>query len=63
MECKAILYVRELGTRKEVYRVALTTLNEARVEKVMAGMLRQMDTNKYYIDDSEVDAAREAAGR
>lgn len=60
MECKAILYVRELGTHKEVHRVALTTLNEAHVEKVMAGMLRQMNTSKYYIDYSEVDAAREA---
>lgn len=60
MECKAFLYVRELGTHKEVHRVALTTLNEAHVEKVMRGMLRNMDTNTYYIDDSEVDAARAA---
>ena len=60
MEYKAYLIVRRLSDRQEVDRVGLTSLGERHVEKVMRGMLRNMDTDRYYIDDSEADAAREA---
>ena len=59
-EYKAHLIIRRLGTNEEVDRIGLTSLGEEHVEKVMRGILRQMDTDKYYIDDSEVDEARKA---
>jgi len=52
------LVIRELITHKEVHRVPLNSLNERHVERVMFGILRNMDTNNYFIDDSEVDRAR-----
>jgi len=54
------LVVRKLGSDEEVHRVKINNLSERHVEKVMMGMLRQMNTEEYYIDDSEVDRAREA---
>lgn len=54
----ADLIVRELGTRKEVSRVDVTGKSERTVERVMLGMLANM-SERYFIDDSEVDAARE----
>jgi hypothetical protein len=53
----ADLVVRELKTSKEVHRVALNSLSESHVERVMMGMLRNM-SERFYIDDSEVDDAR-----
>lgn len=56
----AHLVVRRLSDHAEVHRVALHTLNERTVEKTMMGMLRNM-SDDYFVDDSEVDAARAAA--
>jgi len=55
---KAYLDVRDLKTRESVYRVGLTNLSDNHVERVMMGMLMKMDTDNYYIDDSDVDRAR-----
>ena len=59
-EYKAYLRVRSFDTREIVHSVGLSNLKESHVEKAMMGMLRNMNTDKYFIDDSEVDAAREA---
>jgi len=59
-EYKAYLRVRSFDTREIVHSVGLTNIGRSYVEKVMMGMLRNMNTDKYFVDDSEVDAAREA---
>ena len=38
-----------------------TRLSERHVERVMMGMLRNMNTDDYFIDDSEIDQARKGA--
>ena len=52
----ADLVVRRLGTREEVSRVTVTSRTQRHVERVMMGMLGNMDTDKFYVDDSEFDA-------
>ncbi len=54
---KAFLVVRDMN-RNEIDRIGLSSLDENYVERVMMGMLRNMDTDNYFIDDSEVDKAR-----
>lgn len=58
---KAYLRVKLFDTRETIHSVGLTDLRERSVERVMLGMLRNMNTEQFYIDDSEVDAARELA--
>ncbi len=57
-EYKAYLLVKEFGTDKIIHKVGINNLSDRHVERVMSGMLRQMNTDLYYIDDSEIDAAR-----
>lgn len=52
---KADLIVRELKTDKEVARVTITNPTTRSVERTMGGMLINMDTGRFYIDDSEFD--------
>ncbi len=47
------LYVRALDTREIVHTVEVH--NTTQVERVMLGMLRNMDTDRFFIDDSEFD--------
>ena len=54
------LVIREIVSRKEVHRVHLANVSERHVEKTMRGILRQMDTDRFFVDDSEADIAREA---
>lgn len=49
----ADLIVREFGTDAEVSRVDVSGKSERAVERVMMGMLRNMNTEKFYIDDSK----------
>jgi len=49
---KKELLVRELGTDRIIHRVDVSTKSNSVIEKVMLGMLRNMDTDKYYIDDT-----------
>jgi len=62
-KAKAHLIVREIETDEEVRRIALTSLGERRTEKVISGLLRKMDTDRFYVDESEVDAARAAEAK
>ncbi len=54
------LVIREFVSRKEVHRIDLSNVSERYVEKVMRGILRQLNTDRYFVDDSEVDVARNA---
>lgn len=47
----ADLIIRRLDTREEIHRVHVE--NTGQVQKVMLGMLRNMNTKEYFIDDSE----------
>lgn len=51
----ANIYVRELSTDKVIHTVDVGNKPVDKIEKVMMGMLRNMDTDRYYIDDSEVE--------
>ena len=50
----ANLYVCRVGTQERVHTVDVHNKTGRAVEKVMLGMLRNMDTDNYYIDDSEI---------
>ena len=47
------LYVRKLDTDEVVRTVPLSQTGDRYVEKVVSGMLRNMNTEKFYVDDSE----------
>lgn len=50
------IVVRELETQKEIHRVEMQTpISESKVERVLMGLLRNMDTDRYYADESECD--------
>lgn len=61
-EYKAYLRVRKLGTDELIHSVGLQQINQSYVERVMRGMLINMDTDNYYIDDSEVEEAQKKEG-
>jgi len=50
---KQVLKVVEFETRKVVSEVDVTGQSRRIVEKVMLGMLRNMNTDRFFIDDSE----------
>lgn len=47
------LYVRDFATRSIVDTLDVTGRSERQIEKIMLGMLHQMNTDDYFIDDSE----------
>jgi hypothetical protein len=49
---KKFIVVRQLSDKKEIHRVEVTGKSQGQIEKVMMGMLRNMDTDKYFIDDA-----------
>lgn len=53
---KRKIYVKEFGTDKIVHTVE-TDKTGAALDKVVAGMLRNTDLDKYYIDDAEAQEA------
>ena len=57
----ANIYVKRLGTNEVVDTIKFTGTSERKQERVMMGLLRNMDTDRFYADDSEVDAAIDAA--
>jgi len=61
----ADLVIRDFD-RKEVKRIPMDNCSPRHVERVMRGALINMNTDKYFIDDSECTAAwaaREAAAK
>ncbi len=55
----AYLVVRRLDDRSEVKRIGVSHLDDRYVGKVMSGLLRNMNKDKFFIDDTEVDKAIE----
>jgi len=57
----AYLRVRRFDTREIVHSVALSRyhIQPNVLQRVMMGMLINMNTDEYFIDDSEVDALKE----
>jgi len=60
----AFLRVRRTDkTRGLVKSIGLSSLSENHVEKARMGLLRNMDTDNFFVDDSEVDAERNRLGK
>ena len=59
---KAYLRIRRFDTREIVHSVGVRSLQHRHVERVMLGIMRNMNLEDYFVDDSEVDEAREKAG-
>lgn len=55
----AYIHIRDMATSAAVKSIGLTSLSERYVEKVIAGVMRNMNLEDYYVDDSEVEAKRE----
>lgn len=49
------IYVKRLGTGEIVDTIKVANPTSRKVEKVMRGLLMNMDTDEYYADDSEAD--------
>lgn len=62
IEYKAYLRVKRFGTNEVVHSVGLTSVRDGYVERVMYGLLGRINTEEYYVDNSEVDEARKAQG-
>jgi len=51
----ASLHIRDIVTRDIVHSVVLSNTSERYVERVLRGLLRNINVDKYFVDDSEVD--------
>jgi hypothetical protein len=49
------VHVRRLSDREIVHSVEVNNPTERKVERVVAGMLRNMNTDEFFVDDSEAD--------
>ena len=51
---KFYIYVKEIGTGKIIHKVHVqdSNLYERRIEKVVAGMNRNMDIDRFFVDDA-----------
>lgn len=49
---KKVLKIVETETGRLVHEVDVSTKSAAMIERVMLGMLRNMDTDKFHIDDT-----------
>lgn len=59
------IYVKRVGTDEIVhtvpYRGAFVALTERAIETTVRGLLRNMNLDKFYVDDTELYAALKAA--
>jgi hypothetical protein len=53
MKKKIHLYVRRLDTRKIVKTLDVTGYSENQVDRIVMGLLRNMNRDEYFVDDSE----------
>lgn len=59
MKKTANVYVKRIGTEEVVHTMPVPLpCSEGRQERLLNGMLRNMDTEQYFIDDHELDQAR-----
>ncbi|KKM18579.1 hypothetical protein LCGC14_1664310 [marine sediment metagenome] len=49
------LYVKRFDTREVVSTIDLHGKTGDQAERVLRGLLRQMDTETYFVDDSEIE--------
>ena len=49
------IYIREFGTDKIVDTLDVSNKSERSIEKITMGLLRNMDTERFYVDTSEPD--------
>ena len=64
MSKKAKVYVKEMGTGKVVHTVEVPLpCSERQQELLLSGMLRNMNTDCYFVDDEELDKARASTTR
>lgn len=56
MTMKQVLHVRRFDTRESVKQIDVTGKGARAVEKIMAGMLINMNTDDYFVDDDEAYA-------
>ena len=49
----ARLHIRRLDNREIVKSIEVANNNPRHLERVMLGLLRNMNTDEYFIDDSE----------
>lgn len=57
------LKIMELATGECVKRVDVSNPTPRKVEQVLTGMLHRIDTDRFYVDDSEFDAIFAAKGK
>jgi hypothetical protein len=53
MEKKSYLVIKDMKTQEEVKRIDVTGKNDRMRERVLHGLLTQMDRNKYVVDEIE----------
>ena len=46
------LRVVSIKTKEIVHRIDVSSKSNSQVEKVLSGMLRNMDTDRYFVEDS-----------
>lgn len=51
---KVYLYIRRLSDHEEIERFDVTGKSDRTVEKIMFGILRNLNMDKYFVDDDEV---------
>jgi len=56
------LYVRDLVTREIVNTVPVSNPSPTSLQKIIRGMLINMNTDKYFVDDSEFDKPSGSSG-
>ena len=49
------IHIRRLSDGVSVHSVPVRSTSERHVERVVSGMLRNLNTDDYYVDDSECD--------
>lgn len=52
---KPSIHIRRLTDREIVHSVPVHSTSERHVERVVSGMLRNLNRDEYYVDDSECD--------
>lgn len=52
---RLFLIVRATDDGSEASRVEVSAPTQRKVEKIISGLLRNMDTDRYYVDDSAFD--------
>ena len=58
MSKTANVYIRKMGSREIVHTVEVKLpISEGQHERLLMGMLRNMNTDGYFVDDGELDKA------